>query len=547
MSPERPVREPSAPPSQRVATDRAAGESRNDIDKQIAWHYAQIALLKAKRNAIAPISSLPNELMTRILTIFAVESSALFNLKWTKIIHVCRHWHALALAAHSLWSYIDLSCSADFNRPYEQLRRSGVAPLSLKLPLYDEWRAGIFLPHSERIHKLELRGDAKHVIEVMAKLPTHNFPILTYLSLDLSYKREDFPVDLVPTVPDALFDGRLSSLRKLKLGSVAFPSRSLGGLTTLSLSQCDDSSTCLPQTFGDLLEMLKSSPRLCSLKLDPIAPPTAHQDFPIVDLPELDRLCLYGDAPACAALLNHLHFPPRTKIQIFPYGVRSGMDVRNILVPLRKHVRNPGAEKPLLIHIDRGPSHCTIAICHGTAPHNSFDCRSASALSLNSHPSTKSALRQISTKFLKAIPESVTHFDACSAFDLREPSWKTMIPLPPALETLFLQVHKGATVFLERETGRLTFPHIRRLYIRGLRSAEEDIATTVLAVLGTYVKARFANGAPLEMLEIGDPYYRFPGQVGEERLDRMIPLMKGDILRSGVVYDPVALKQQQEK
>ncbi|KAJ6453788.1 hypothetical protein C8R45DRAFT_1038865 [Mycena sanguinolenta] len=560
MSLERRIGKALAPLTQRVAPDRAAGKSRNELDNQIAWHYTQIVLLKAKRNALAPISSLPNELMTRILTIFAVESSALFNLKWSRIIHVCRHWHALALAAHPLWSYIDLSCGANLHRLYTQLTRSGAASLSLNLQLFDGWRADIFLPHSERIQKLELKGDAKHVVEVMTKLPTLNFPVLTSLSLDLSYQREDFPADLIPTVPDALFDGRLPSLRKLKLVSVAFPWRSAGGLTTLSLSQCDDSSTGLPQSFDDLLKMLESSPRLTSLKLDPITPLTPHQDFPTVDLlptvdlPELDRLRLHGDVSACAALLNHLRFPPQTKIEIFPYGVRSGVDVRDILVPLRKHLRSPRAEKPLLLHIDRGPSHCTMAICHAAAPHNSFDCRSASALSLNSHPSTEGAVRQIIAKFLKAIPESIKHLDACSALDLREVSWKTVIPLLPALETVFLQVHRGATPCLEaltqRETldpGRQTFPRIRRLYIRALRSAEEDTATEVLTALEAYVNARSANGTPLERLEIDDQYYRFVGQVGEESLDRMLPMIKGDILRNGVVHDPVANKQQQEK
>ncbi|KAJ6587526.1 hypothetical protein DFH09DRAFT_1307757 [Mycena vulgaris] len=47
----------------------------NAIDTEIAWHYAQIALLKAKRNSIAPIRSLPNELLSRIITIYTIDSA----------------------------------------------------------------------------------------------------------------------------------------------------------------------------------------------------------------------------------------------------------------------------------------------------------------------------------------------------------------------------------------------------------------------------------------------------------------------------------------
>ncbi|KAJ7898659.1 hypothetical protein B0H14DRAFT_2430089, partial [Mycena olivaceomarginata] len=49
---------------------------------------------------MAPIFSLPTELL------YVVDSDALFNLKWTKIMYVCRHWRALALAAHVLWACI---------------------------------------------------------------------------------------------------------------------------------------------------------------------------------------------------------------------------------------------------------------------------------------------------------------------------------------------------------------------------------------------------------------------------------------------------------
>jgi hypothetical protein len=94
------------------------------VDYKIAWHYTEIAVLKAKRNEMAPIFSLPTELL------YAVDSDALFNLKWTGIMYVCRHWRALALAAHALWACISApTLSRDLRRVLSQLKLSGVAPL----------------------------------------------------------------------------------------------------------------------------------------------------------------------------------------------------------------------------------------------------------------------------------------------------------------------------------------------------------------------------------------------------------------------------------
>ncbi|KAF7343671.1 F-box domain-containing protein [Mycena sanguinolenta] len=536
---------------------RRAAESREEIDKQLAWHGAQIALLKAKRNALAPISVLPNELMIRIFTIFAVEFDALFDLKWTKIIYVCRHWHAFALAAHPLWSYIDLSSGQIPDRLYQQLRRSGTAPLSLKIPPYGGSYTDLILSNSERIRELDLESDAQQVYSVINGLSIHNFPILSSLSLNPGHQPEEgLPGDFVLALSDALFDGRLPSLRQLKLVYIAFPSRLVSGLTTLSLTECHDSSTSLLPILCDLLSMLSSCPRLSWLELDPIPALTLNQDLIVVDLPELERLCLDGDVASCTALLNHLQTPPRTLMTLFPSDAHSAISVRDLLVPLHRHIQRLGAaEKPLLFHIDRGPTHCTLAFCRGTVLHDSFNCDSARALSLNSHPSTEGALRQIMTKFLKAIPESITHLDACSASDLRDVSWKNMMSLLPALETVFVLVHSSATLCLQAPTqiealyaAQPTFPRIRHLHLCALRNTEEDAAARVRTLLEVYVKARFTNGTPLKTLEIEDKYHRIASQTpAGESLDRMFALLGGKILRNGIVYDPVKIMQQREE
>ncbi|KAJ7025963.1 hypothetical protein C8F04DRAFT_1126862 [Mycena alexandri] len=106
---------------------------------------------------MAPICVLPNELMARILTIYALETDALFNFKWAKVMYVCRHWYELALAAQSLWSFIYLVWHGSYDRLFKQLERSGVAPLTINLTLSEFAQyTDIILDECERISHLDV-------------------------------------------------------------------------------------------------------------------------------------------------------------------------------------------------------------------------------------------------------------------------------------------------------------------------------------------------------------------------------------------------------
>ncbi|KAJ7898648.1 hypothetical protein B0H14DRAFT_175456 [Mycena olivaceomarginata] len=550
---------PPSPQSsvQRVPIPITPFEEMSDIDDEIAWHYAQIALLKAKRNAIAPIRRLPNELVVRILTIYAVESDALFDLKWTKVMYVCHHWHALALAAQQLWAFIDLQRHGPgtLHRLFVQLERSGVAPLNLKLNFRDSsYYVAIILDHSERIRKLEVGGDFEYVYELIAKLPDGNFPILCSLSLDASYSPQEpqEPWGL----PEAFFEGRLPNLRELTLESIPVPWTALSCLTTLALTQCNDSSISLPPTFHGLLDMLASCPQLRTLKLDlMIPPPMPEQIYVTVDLPALSWLYLLSDPiTSCETFLKHIRIPPATSIQILPLGLLTGADARAILVPIRRHLRSPGARRPLLFHITRTiASYCTMSVFGDTAPHDFLDHASMRCpLSFGCHPRTEGALRQILTKVLKAIPtESITHLDAYAGYNLGAVTWKIIIKLLPALETIYLLGNTGAVNCVralgeiqaqDNQIQRRTFPHIRRLHIRILRpEAGSDTIVLLLTALEEYLQLCSADGNLLQALEFEDRYHVLAGR--QERLESLFPLLAGGIRCNGVVYDPIQRKE----
>ncbi|KAJ6512309.1 hypothetical protein DFH09DRAFT_1288358 [Mycena vulgaris] len=209
-------------PSKNVQTRPFAAEtSENDaqilyIVSQIAldWH-SQIVSLKTKRN-----------------------SDSLFKMRWMNVTYVCRHRHTLTLAAHALWSVINLD--SDKPRIVGQVKRSGLAALIVKMffPTSSEPFQTI-LGNSERIRALRITGQARRIHALLAMLPTHNLPILSSIHL-ISHPSGERPNDFVAVLPTELLEGRLLALRELTLRSVNFAWRSLRGIETLCHTQYND-------------------------------------------------------------------------------------------------------------------------------------------------------------------------------------------------------------------------------------------------------------------------------------------------------------------
>ncbi|KAJ7087020.1 hypothetical protein C8R44DRAFT_32347 [Mycena epipterygia] len=200
-------------PGRKVAT----GIRMAAIDKELESLYAQISSLKAERNSIAFISTLPNEILVQIFSVYAEESSSGSGLYWTKLILVCRHWHALALGSPVLWSNIRFPWELSEKRLLIQLDRSGAAPLKIEigsLASYDFTEA--ILSNSGRLTLLHLGGDPNCLLKLVDKMRHHDFPILQSLFLT---PREDMvtqTADPSITLHPELFDGRMPRLRSLR-------------------------------------------------------------------------------------------------------------------------------------------------------------------------------------------------------------------------------------------------------------------------------------------------------------------------------------------
>ncbi|KAJ6468845.1 hypothetical protein C8R45DRAFT_1105488 [Mycena sanguinolenta] len=181
-----------------------------------------------------------------------------------------------------------------------------------------------------------------------------------------------------------------------------------------------------------------------------------------------------------------------------------------------------------------------MALCSTAAPHSYSDCHSFCPLSLTPHPASEHGFQQIITKFLKAIPASVTDLDVSRSSSVVEGSWTAIVPLLSALETVHIYMNSTAIACihaLQQLETRDAAHQVRAWY--DLRTSV--MAADVLVGLEDYIKVRFDSGSPLETLEIKNDFRpRFTSsQVAEESLRRMLPFMEGQILRDGVVFDPV--------
>jgi hypothetical protein len=99
-------------------------------------------VLRHHRNALAPVSSLPTEVITAIFSfLHLVPGSSPLNGKpdhiaWLRVAHVCHQWREIALDLPLFWSHVDFT-TLTLAGAAEILARAKKAPLHLKARLPD--------------------------------------------------------------------------------------------------------------------------------------------------------------------------------------------------------------------------------------------------------------------------------------------------------------------------------------------------------------------------------------------------------------------------
>ncbi|KAJ7664550.1 hypothetical protein DFH06DRAFT_1470872 [Mycena polygramma] len=482
---------------------------RAAIDAEISSLYDRIALLKGERNSLAPIFSLPNEVLIPIFG-GVPETAYLFGksiLPLTKLMLVCRRWCNVLLGAHCLWGDITQHGRRSKLGFKAQLLRSGTAPLKIIITSFDSSLFGpLILANSDRLASLDAIGTQYHLLHFMRQMRDYKFPLLHSLMLSPSQKTCEGDAEIQggddSSLPSELFDGGMPRLSVLSLSNINAPWQSLPPLQSLSLRRETDSPTA-PINLDILLGILRESPALHTLKLDMMLAPGIHPHYSPVDLLHLEFLHLREFLEVCEHLLTQLLVPATSRLELYPQGLSTGADVRDILISVRKHLREPRASIPLTLalHSPRDGSHFRIATYAEAITHVGFSRDTLFAL--NSHPAGAPALRQIMTKVLKAVPlQSLTTLDASNAH-FTPVTWKAALALLPALEEVALDVDEAGTRFCEAALA--TGHPFRRIKLHSFaRPGESEVVARFLDALTCLLQAHHRGGSQLQRLTVKD-------------------------------------------
>ncbi|KIM42663.1 hypothetical protein M413DRAFT_26683 [Hebeloma cylindrosporum] len=317
-----------------VESSATVGPSRTDIrrviDKEIEDLYERIRARRSDRNKLAPISELPEELLSTIFSMVLLESrkSCPEDLHWIKVTYVCQRWRHIALDNLALWVHIP------FHWPKwvpEMTRRSRSAIVKIKLDAHS-FSPSCFLvlceflaAHLPRVRSITIRPPFPPNTWLQAlfeNLPARSAKFLEHFNVQGPHVD---PVVFNPVLHLERILTDPSSFKKLKIrGTVDWRSNILNSLTHFVLLYDDrrgnESPSFMQSEFLNALARMRSLQVLC---LHHIPLPCVAGNFPpgfsdIVSLPHLRMLFLSGSTSIICSILRHTSFPENTQVRLTP-------------------------------------------------------------------------------------------------------------------------------------------------------------------------------------------------------------------------------------
>ena len=342
------------------------------IDAEIKSLEESIQALKYRRNALAPISSLPTEVTTRIFSFLRDTSSAFTPdkkpdpdpLAWLRVAHVCHHWREIALNVPLFWSHIDFRNLSSVGIA-ETLARAKTAPLYLearflggrlnyrKEPQFTRFKFDAIQENLQacvsRIFHLLFSADMPGFSETLKGFIS---PAPTLERLSLSCKHvEVYSRFKRPVIPETLFNGitpRLSCL-ELRRCDISWKSPLLRGLTYLDIRS--------PSGWPKLsvwLDALDEMPQLemCTLhEASPVADDEGPFPFDVKrtsTLPSLTHMDIFDAPRDCALALAHLDLPALTCLSVKTFfSLVDGSDLRDVFPYIAQHAHGSQDAQPL--------------------------------------------------------------------------------------------------------------------------------------------------------------------------------------------------------
>ncbi|KAH8979253.1 hypothetical protein EDB92DRAFT_2118864 [Lactarius akahatsu] len=351
---------------------------RKAIDAQIRSLEESLRNLRRRRNALAPISSLPPELFTAIFSILRLPPSDTVllggepdrHLSWLNVAHVCHEWRELALNQPFFWSHVDFTTLTPAGAT-EMLVRAKSVPLYLGA-WFPKYEYGYYERDKARISTFqkELQPRVSHISQLAISARPFNLervleglvspaPILQYLSLSgKKYRRRIDGQPFVP-VPVTLFNGstpRLSRL-ELKYCDISWKSPLFRSLNHLKITRL--SADARPR-LSFWLDALDEIPQLKTLVLHSASPITPAFPFDVkrtVTLPSLTYFDISASPDDCGLALAHLVLPALTSLCVTAFSsVRDGGDVERMLPYVGQHAHGPQDTWPLQSVLTHGYS-----------------------------------------------------------------------------------------------------------------------------------------------------------------------------------------------
>jgi hypothetical protein len=183
--------------------------------EQEAFEILHLILLW--RNAVAPVNRVPPEILALVPDFWDKRYRGI-DRDVIALTHVCRAWRGVFISRSSLWTNLDCK-NGDKTRVY--LERSGSLPVNLSLntevPLSSYHPFSKIIPHTiGRLRSLTIKGTPKNLQDIANRL-SRPAPLLEELSI---CSINDYGPHHNPVLTLALFNGDLSSLRKLHLQCV---------------------------------------------------------------------------------------------------------------------------------------------------------------------------------------------------------------------------------------------------------------------------------------------------------------------------------------
>ncbi|KAI0067622.1 hypothetical protein BV25DRAFT_1819014 [Artomyces pyxidatus] len=430
-------------------------DERAKIDTRLHELTQEIISLKVQRNAISPISFLPDELLFRIILQYAL-SGDVFSGHWVKVMLVCRRWYDVALSHAQLWSYISDSSRRSYDI-WEMLERSGDCSLSCTFRHLGE--SGYLVQAVLEKHMYRVRSLKIHCMEKLLPLlfkEGHRWPILEHLALESWGSNNTH-------LPPSIFEHGMPRLHSLELNHIGISGwHCFSNLTNLSLSQGHERAFPSP-SFDELLAILRRSPSIREIQLHNYLPDDEavfatldqiYTQISPIELWHLEHLDLVARFESVDALLRCVILAPTASLHLIVRGIYEGWEIPSLLVPIHRHLRQPGAPALRSLNLKCTP-HTYASITADAALKYESDLLVNDRrphFNLITHPSQQTACRTVFTKVLNALPlDNAEHVTLTSAYghELSTATWRTVFRHLPCTKVVRIGVNEGMIAVLE--------------------------------------------------------------------------------------------------